>query len=582
MAGGDPHVPHLALRRVALAAPYIVPPGLQAALLEVPLPPERASRPSRERHRRVRPRPNLPAAGAPAVARRRVPGTRAAADGSSSSPPPPAAPFDAFGTAHDGTSSAGSDADTRDMSARVLGLIDLYKDRMVRELAAVWTGETRTMLDGGMLLRVACVAGGAAVAFSEGERAYVTWCTSVHGAVIYLCTCGGHGGAESIEVRSFVGTSSTCSHARALKASFDELALAVGVADDLGLIDAYPVLNNAAVEPSNECAVYLATKTATKMAVFAVLDQGAWAAVTVRRRLGKKSRSNKRTQLRAACTQVSCAKHHWWCPHASAASRWSTELRVAATLADGMGGNALPDGLHDVLLPARAASMAPLSPSQQGAADAAFSDETRWRNSANLLPCEGEVDDCLLFDTLAAAGRSGGSPSFQPEVLCEVHCFACGAAYNGVGVKNTGAVLHTLRGRISVALRQWVCSCGKEVPYDKAHEALFASTSKTVFTRTFMDVMSQMVFTGTVRSRRPPRFSVFFWRPPTRSPEHPLAWPARRSSRRLIGTRVPSSCRQSSSAATSARCSATGRMSPSLLTGRCSLSFAISRSRSSA
>ena len=496
MAGGDPHVLHSAVRRVALAAPHILPPGLQAALLEVPLPPAKTARSSRERRRRVRPRSDLPAAGAPSVPRRRVPGTRAAADGSSSTPPPPAAPFDAFGTADGGTSSAESDADTRDMSARVLGLIDLYKDRMVRELASVLTGETRTMLDRGTLLRVAYVAGGAAVALSEGERAYVTWCTSVHGAVIYLCTCGGHGGAESIDVRSFVGTSSTCSHARALKASFDELALAVGVADDLGLIAAYPVRNNAAVEPSAECAVYLATKTATKMAIFAVLDQGAWAAVTVRRRLGTKSRSNKWTQLRAASTQVSCAKHHWWCPHASTASRWSTELRRAATLADGMGGNALPEGLHDVRLPASAPSMAPLSPSQQGAADAAFYDETRWRNSRNLLPCEEEVDDCLLVDKLTAAGRSGGSPSFLPEVLCEVHCFACGAAYNGVGVKNTGAVLHTLRGRISVSLRQWVCSCGKESPYDGAHEALFALTSKTVFTRTFMDVMSQMVFTS--------------------------------------------------------------------------------------
>jgi len=68
------------------------------------------------------------------------------------------------------------------MSARVLGLIDMYKDRMVRELAAVLTGETRTMLDGGTLLRGACVAGGPAVALSEGEGAYMTWCTSVHGA----------------------------------------------------------------------------------------------------------------------------------------------------------------------------------------------------------------------------------------------------------------------------------------------------------------------------------------------------------------------------------------------------------------
>jgi len=45
VACGDPQIPHLAFRRVALAAPYIVPPGLQAALLEVQLPPARVPDP---------------------------------------------------------------------------------------------------------------------------------------------------------------------------------------------------------------------------------------------------------------------------------------------------------------------------------------------------------------------------------------------------------------------------------------------------------------------------------------------------------------------------------------------------------
>eukprot|EP00168_Porphyra_purpurea_P013729 TRINITY_DN3833_c0_g1_i3.p2 TRINITY_DN3833_c0_g1~~TRINITY_DN3833_c0_g1_i3.p2 ORF type:complete len:249 (+),score=58.79 TRINITY_DN3833_c0_g1_i3:782-1528(+) len=247
---------------------------------------------------------------------------------------------------------------------------------MVRELAAALMGEARANLYGGTLLRVACVAGGAAVALSKGERAYVACCTRAHGALIYLCTCWGRRGAGSIEVRSFVGASSTCIHARALQASFQQLAHAVGVVGDAELTVVYPVLDNAAVEASTECVAYLATKTATKMAVFAVRNQGAWAAVTVRRRLGKKTKNNKRTQLRAACTQVSCEKSHWWCVHASVASTWSTELRMAATLANVLGGASQPDEFRHVRLPSSPPSRAPLTPSQQGAADAAFSDET--------------------------------------------------------------------------------------------------------------------------------------------------------------------------------------------------------------
>jgi len=425
-----------------------------------------------------------------------VPGTRDAADGSSSSPPSPADPVDVFFEAGAGTASADSDADVLDMRPRLVAAIDIYKERMVRELAAVLTGETRTLLDGGTLLRVACVGGGAAVAVSEEERAYVTWATRAHGAVILLCTCGGRTGAESIEVREFVGVSSTCSHARALKASFEELACEVGVDGAAGLFEKYPALNNAAVAPSTECTVHLATKTATNMAAFAVLDQGAWAAVTVRRRLGKK-KSNKRTQLRATCTRLSCAKENWWCAHAAAASLWSSEVQLAASIADGMGtGHLLPDALKNVRLPAGAPAKQSTTPSQKGAADAAFSDEKRWRNSRNLLPCEGEINDCLQFDKLAAAGRGGGAPAFLPDSLCEAKCFACGAAYNGMGIKNLGAVFHTLRGRISVSLRRWTCSCGKEVPYDGSRKAVFAPTSQTVSSRTFMDVMLQMVFTG--------------------------------------------------------------------------------------
>lgn len=47
-----------------------------------------------------------------------------------------------------------------------------------------------------------------------------------------------------------------------------------------------------------------------------------------------------------------------------------------------------------------------------------------------------------------------------------------------------------------MTIRRWTCGSGKRVPYDGAHDGLFASSSTTVFTRTFLDVMTQMVFTG--------------------------------------------------------------------------------------
>lgn len=480
------------LRRCTPALPIVLPQDLQTALAAATLGEDDS--PSRPRRRqRKRARLNPPTGGTCAAPRRRA-RVSGGGESSSSSPSTPDPPPSATEASDVDDATAGVTEDELDMRQRVLDSIAMYKRVILRDLAAVLRGQARTTFFGGAL-RVTCVAEGAAVVVSEGERACVTWCTRAHGSAIFLCTCGGRLGAESIEVRSFVGSSSTCAHARALHASFSELAQAVGVVSIIGLLERHAALDNSAAEPSTACVVHLATKTASKMAVFAVLDGGAWAAVTVRRRLGKK-KTPKRTMLRAACTQLSCAKIHWWCPHVAAVSAWSAELRQAMALAAGLGSGLLPEGLQDVRLPASAPARARLTPVQQAAADAAFSDEKRWRNSRNLLPCSGEIADCLLFDQLASMAREAGERAVLPEVLCEQACFQCGSLYNGLNVKNTGATLHTLQGRVAVSLRQWTCGCGKDVLYDGAHSSLFASTTRTVFTRTFMDVMIQMVFTG--------------------------------------------------------------------------------------
>jgi len=99
-------------------------------------------------------------------------------------------------------------------------------------------------------------------------------------------------------------------------------------------------------------------------------------------------------------------------------------------------------------------------------------------------------------DQLTDAGREAEAPSVLSHVQCEAVCFSCGGAYNIMGIKNASAIIHTLRGRLAVTLRRWTCGCSEMVPYDRAHDGLFASSKKTVFTRVFLDVMTQMVFTG--------------------------------------------------------------------------------------
>jgi len=369
-------------------------------------------------------------------------------------------------------------------------LVEYYKTRIVRVLAPAIDDAASLDDSAGTLFRVVSVADGAAVLLSEGERAYVAWARLENHAVSYLCTCGGRGGAEAVQLRAWLGSSSSCCHARGLQASMEELATAVGLANDVALLQRYPKLDNASSPPAAECQVFYATKTAKRKGVFAVLFESTWASVIIRNKLNK-TRSRKRVQRRPACALLSCQKDHWTCPHAAATAVWCADMRLAAAAAG------FDNPLKGVLLPtAPPVPQSGGSAAAQAAEWAAFSDESRGRCSRNLLPCAGEVSDCLLFDQLAAAGREAEAPSALPHVLCEAVCFSCGGAYNNMGIKNTGAIIHTLRGRVAVTLRRWTCGCGEMVPYDGAHDGLFASSKETVFTRVFLDVMTQMVFTG--------------------------------------------------------------------------------------
>ncbi|KAK1857369.1 hypothetical protein I4F81_012928 [Pyropia yezoensis] len=139
-------------------------------------------------------------------------------------------------------------------------------------------------------------------------------------------------------------------------------------------------------------------------------------------------------------------------------------------------------------------------PARDEAAVVHYGTNTAKYRGAFAVLTDGLWSSVVIRPRLAVArshlGRDAGEEVHLPMVLFEDRCFKCTAAYRHVGVKNTGGVLHTLRGRISVRLLRWTCVCGTQVPFDGAQDGLFASTLSTVFTRTYMDVMAQSIFTG--------------------------------------------------------------------------------------
>lgn len=299
-------------------------------------------------------------------------------------------------------------------------------------------------------------------------------------------------GAESVEVRELMDFLSSCVHARALLASSEEIATCAGLGSVRALLQRFPVMNSAHTARPFGRVVHYAAHTKRKGGAFAVLYDGMWTTVVIRERRAK-VKAKPRHVMRPACFQLRCAEDHWWSLHAKAVWDW-----CVAALGPAPGGAwpaAVPVHVRLVNL-SGAASAQPPSPAERLAEEARFCDETRWRAARSFLPCAGELDDCELFDGLADLGRTTGRVEYVDTILCEDKCFKCGGGNSGMSTKNTGAVLHTLRGRVSVRLQKLVCGCGEPVPYDGAQDGLFASSSRTAFTRTFMDLMQQMVFTS--------------------------------------------------------------------------------------
>jgi len=89
----------------------------------------------------------------------------------------------------------------------------------------------------------------------------------------------------------------------------------------------------------------------------------------------------------------------------------------------------------------------------QAEAYARFSDESRWREARNMLPCQGKIDACGRYDLVADQATDGGIPVLD-GVLYEATCCKCGAGYQATSVKNSGVIFLNLRGRVTVSMHQ--------------------------------------------------------------------------------------------------------------------------------
>ena len=373
-----------------------------------------------------------------------------------------------------------------------------YADLMTVELVVVLSGGERTGAALSLIYRLSADGGGAAVVVGEGEHAVVTSLTRSTGRRICLCSCGGRSGAESLEMREWMCKPANFLHARALVTAFVSLVPRFIEPTLDALLQRYPVLDNSSTPATSEKQVFYATKTQKKWGIFSVLCSSSWSAVSVRPRVGKRSAKRGRV-MRAACKSPSC-KDHWQCKHAKAVNDCCEEARLASELAGGAGAPAI---FHDAdVLLSQLLGSKRRRPLEEGTrvaahseADARFSDESRWRGAGSMLPCQREIDACGRYDRIADQSTDGGIPLLD-GVLYEETCFKCGEGYQATSAKYAGGILRTLRGRFPVSMHQWECVCGTVVFFDGAQHGLFASTTQTVFTRTLVKVVAQMVFSG--------------------------------------------------------------------------------------
>lgn len=336
------------------------------------------------------------------------------------------------------------------------------------------------------------VLGGRAIFHRLKKQSVVVWAAMANGVVGNYCSCGGENLEENVSARVRTAVSSSCGHAAAHARALRAASVHLQCASTADFLNKYPALNNSNAVVSHAVAVKVVDEVDGSRA-HVVGYNGIWSIVLtapLRARRG-----------RPVCTHIPCRTRSSYCVHSCA---------VQPPLA-GYGGFDAGDGRDDAgdggdgedasegdplatdverppatALPPRARSAAPNA--RKKGEQRLFIDTDCPRRARNMLPCAMETACCRKWDKLA---RGEAVPEVADLDLYEAVCTTCGAETGHLGAGVTSS-LHTLSGVLSVRTSKRKCTdhhCGKVVAFDGSQKGLFCYSEKTVYTRTFLDVI---------------------------------------------------------------------------------------------
>lgn len=359
-------------------------------------------------------------------------------------------------------------------SVRRLGRNVLLQDLMLNQLLSSLTVSSLAFYGRHSLnaTRVVPVFNGGALAVLHRFSAAIVWAARGGHSLLFFCSCGGPRRATFVEAAVRKGESSTCDHAVSLQSAFQALAAQLALSSLLELAEKFPVVLSTAGRSSTKPLVERVGTMRNERAVWAVCAMGAWCALVQ----PVKSASSQAPR----CQNVRCASR-MRCIHALA---YFQHCARHEELEDHDEEPYNEDGIWRERRGENGAHPTPVLAAESEEA------ERIWRRSRNMLPCRGEVRSCRIFDSYGRAGRD--CPSGRgtlPGILHERSCIACGQLRGDRALQITKATLFTMGGIVDVRIGSWICECKEKVRYDGADSALFAFSSKTVYTRVYLDVV---------------------------------------------------------------------------------------------
>ena len=271
------------------------------------------------------------------------------------------------------------------------------------------------------------------------------------------------------------GLSSSCKHAIALSEAHADFVPTFGYAGLTQLYARHPQLANPLTNGSVEPTTFHVANLPNEEVLHVVNADDLWAMV-------EKPPATARNQ-RVCCLAPLCRTSNRNCIYARAVS----PLGPADEDDDNDDG---ANDSADVVAKAFAARHA-ASP---------FRDVDWPRRSRNLLPCSTEVELCAALGQSARTRSIGGVAATYPDVLSEPVCLVHGTAQPSPSNLMTKiATIISIDGFVNAQTGTWRCpdipADNNLVRFDGTSQALFATISETLFTRTFLDFIINIQLT---------------------------------------------------------------------------------------